>query len=118
MLASELFDVLQACIEDQSLYYIVLSNSLQGEISKILIRPLETAKGYLYQATSHRNQKVFHSNLSPAELLDFLWPLLETTFRQAVFFTKLADLHLLINKKRKWTILKKKTDTPGEGEKS
>lgn len=101
---------IEACVEEQTLLYAVLSRPSvkDSKASKITIRPLTTKEGLLYQMSTHQSQKVLHSNCKPSEILAVLWPLIGDGFREASFFTAEADYQVLVNKKKQWTILRHK----------
>ena len=97
-------------LEGETLFYIVLSRPVHKgqDVLKTTFRPLMTKDGLLYQQSRHFAQKVLHTNYAPLKLLENVWAALETNFSEGTFFTAEADYQVLSNKKRQWTILKKK----------
>lgn len=97
-------------IHAHTLLFAVLSLSplKDAEVLKIVIRPLKTQQDFFYQVTKHYEKKVTHHNYKATELLAAIWPLIGIDYRNAVFFTSEADVHVLVSKKHKWTILNKK----------
>lgn len=104
-----------SCVENKGLFYIVLSRpSRKGQdIMKMTFRPLNAKAGIIYQQTKHLAQKVLHANFMPMEFLKTVWSSLEKDFSEGTFFTTEADYQVLINRKRLWTILKKKPTHKG-----
>lgn len=109
MFSDDLLKSLQVHLTNQTLHFIVLSRPKQGAgSSKITVRQLVNTKDVYYQLTRQCAQKAIHSNHRPQELLDIVWPLLQTEYSEAVFFTEASDFHVLISKRQKWTIMQKK----------
>jgi len=75
--------------------------------SKVEIRPVEIKGALVYQLSQTKEQSIFHSNHSCDECQKHIIENLLPTYRQAVFFTKDADYHLLTGKKGNQTLLEK-----------
>lgn len=100
MTAEELKRFLQECIAEQNLIHIVLSAPDRAEsVSKVVFRPVVIRQRAFFQASEHRQDKVIHRNLPPEELAKTLLHLMTSDFKQAIFFTRSADWHLLRNRK-------------------
>jgi SAM-dependent methyltransferase len=102
--------LLAVCFEQQTAFQAILSNpSAQADnVVKISVRPVHLRGDRHYQLTRHQARQTFHENIPAQKTLEVLWPLIGTSFFQAVFFTADADFHILVNKKGHWSILKKK----------
>lgn len=106
----ELDECLKINLRNNTLLYLVLSRpkNRKADLIKITARPIKGPKGTFYQLTKQDTQKAYHSNHASDDLIKIIWPLLETSFGEAVFFTVESDIHVLINKRQKWTIMHKK----------
>ncbi len=82
---------------------------------KIKIKLVNTADGASYQAEMFTKTQVFHKKMTEAELGDFLDANVGTTFKNCVKRTESEEITLLTNKKGKITELKKKMETPANG---
>ena len=82
-----------------------------GEVSKVMIRPVQIKGRLTYQMTEHRKQQVVHQNLSKKDCLEWLKQHI-SDFRQTFFYTTSADFHLLVNKKGNMTLLTKPPSKP------
>ena len=82
---------------------------------KIKIKLVNTADGASYQAEMFTKTQVFHKKMTEAELGDFLDANVGTTFKNCVKRTESEEITLLTNKKGKITELKKKMESPANG---
>ena len=82
---------------------------------KIKIKLVNTADGASYQAEMFTKTQVFHKKMTETELGDFLDANVGTTFKNCVKRTESEEITLLTNKKGKITELKKKIETPANG---
>lgn len=88
-----------------------LSNVKKGieeSFNKVSIKPFSSKQGILYQITYVYDKKVTHQNVDVEALLQEIKSLLETTFRNAMFYTKEADIHVMTSKRGSVKILNKK----------
>lgn len=100
MTAEELQLFLKECISKGELIHAVLSAPERKETaSKVVFRPVMLRQGIFFQASEHHKDKVIHRNLSPEQLVEALRGMLTSDFKQAIFFTRSADWHLLRNRK-------------------
>lgn len=103
----ELKSLLTHVLEQEMLILGTLSSPQKKEgISKVVIRPI-VVKGQLnFQLTEMRQQQALHRNLSKDNCLNWF---LENwiNFKQIFLYTVEADYHLLVGKKKHFTILKK-----------
>jgi len=93
------------------------SHLIQGVISsprlashpcqKVSIRPIEIKQSLVYQVSYTFKDKTTHSNVSAQEAARIIESSLAHDFKQGVFFTTTADYHILVNKNKEITTLKK-----------
>jgi SAM-dependent methyltransferase len=97
-------------IESQQLIEGVLSNLRRKSIdyTKVKVKPVLLKGEIYYQFTYYTGTKVRHENLPWEETIPKLVALMEEIFKQGVFFTKEADIQVLVSKKQKVNILRKK----------
>jgi SAM-dependent methyltransferase len=103
----EIITLLTALFDKEEL--ILASLSLphkDGNISKVMIRPILIKGQCIYQLAEYQQQKVTHHNLSKKDCLEWLKKHL-TDFKQTYCYTSTADYHLLVGKKGNFTLLKK-----------
>ena len=75
-------------------------------ILKISIRPIKINEKCYFQVSEHHIEKVFHKNLLPAALFLYVEKIMKE-YCQGVFFTHTANYHVLMNRKREVTVIKK-----------
>lgn len=84
---------------------------------KISIRPVKIKGDFLYQIASYTKEQVFHRNVSAATCAEVVQEMLTQQYKQGIFETPLASYHLLVNKKKQMTVIKKEkkaaADKPG-----
>ncbi len=78
------------------------------------LRPLIVKGQPLYQVTDHYQQKVMHRNLTPDATVQLIQASLPDLFHQGVFTTAAAGYHILVNKKKEMTIVKKAASQPAQ----
>lgn len=93
---------------DEGLEQIILSKSFDATITKVKIRPVILKQKLAFQAESFRGAQVFHDNLQPSELPDFVLGLLEGPLHQGELHHKKADATILVSKKGTVTVKEKK----------
>jgi len=87
------------------------SNPRDGErIQKLRIRPVLKKEELIYQAEQFVGSKVYHQNLYPGTLADFLVNAMTADFRQLELETERHKVIVLVSKKGKTTI-KEKSNT-------
>jgi len=75
--------------------------------SKITVRSIEIKGRRCYQVSEQIQNKVLHRNISFQEFSDSLSTLYPDRYRQGVFMTEDSSYHLLVNKQKTLTCLKK-----------
>ena len=84
-----------------------LSNPKEkGGITKVKVRPILKKDNLLFQLESHKNNQVFHENLSSEQAINALCQHMES-FKQMQLDTKQVRYTVLVSKKGKVTIQKK-----------
>lgn len=105
----EIKNILTEIFTQKTLILGVLSQPRERSGSyKIQIRPLLLQSGMVFQVTEEKEQKAFHTNISPEECLKRLIEEWVPLFKQGTFFTTEADYHLTISKKYQLTVKRKK----------
>lgn len=74
---------------------------------KISIRPIMIKGEFWYQLSSHFQKNVIHQNLNPEGCAEYIKISLPEFFRQGTFTFKTASYHILVNKQKQMTIIKK-----------
>ncbi|MCM1183749.1 MAG: SAM-dependent methyltransferase [Roseburia sp.] len=93
---------------DELILKAVASNPRDREkASKLRVRPIRGKEGLLYQAERFVGTKVFHTNLRPEELPDYLVRTAEEEFRQIELETQQHRMTALIGRKGSVTIKEK-----------
>ncbi|WP_105618782.1 class I SAM-dependent methyltransferase [Vallitalea okinawensis] len=106
-----LLNNLEEIINNQFFIQGTLSNLKKGiekTYKKVSIKPFDSKQGILYQITYVFDKKVTHQNVNGEELLTEIKNLLESTFRNAMFYTKNVDIHVMTSKKGSMKVLNKK----------
>ena len=104
---TDIFFFLEQLFKTESLISATLSGNFTKEkTSKVSIRPLLIKKQRCYQLTEQIRTQAVHRNLSSEACMQWLKDHI-FDFKQSFFYTSDADYHLLINKKRQLTFLKK-----------
>lgn len=103
-------EVIQGIVSKQLLIEAVFSKVRNATTShsKVKVRPIMLKQVMQYQFAYYVGTKVMHENVLPNEAAKKMIELLELEFKQAVFFTKEADIQVLISKKGKVAILRHK----------
>lgn len=78
----------------------------KGGTSKIKIRPIEKKGTLVFQCEEHRNNQVYHKNLSAKDAAEYTEKQM-AYFRQMQIETKRLHVHVLVSKKGKVTVQKK-----------
>ena len=101
--------ILQNYIENNELILkVIASNPRDREkASKLRVRPIRGKEGLFYQVERFAGTKVFHTNLRPEELPDYLVRAAGEEFRQIELETQLHRTTALISKKGKVTVREK-----------
>lgn len=105
---------LRKLIEDyiennETILNAILSNSRNREkITKLKIRPVMKKDTLLYQAESFVGTKVFHKNIEPKDIADFITDTTMQDFKQLEIETNFHKTIVLISKKGKVSIKEKK----------
>lgn len=90
---------------DQDLIQIVLSNTRDAaRAAKVKVRPVLIRGELYFQETLYRENKVFHSNHTKAEMQERLADYVENCFRQAQIGNSTKEATVLVSKKGKITI--------------
>lgn len=76
-------------------------------VKKIALRPLLIKQQLMYQVSEHYQNRILHRNVTPEESVALILDCLILRFKQGIFYTNAADFHVLVNKKKKMTVLKK-----------
>lgn len=90
--------------------FAVISNVKKGAertFNKIDVKPVLIKGDVFYQVSRYFDQKVLHENLMKEEVVNGLFELMGTYFKQAQFYTMQADVQILFNKKGEGNLLKK-----------
>lgn len=74
--------------------------------TKIKIRPVKKRDELVYQCEEHRNNQVYHQNLTAKEIETYIEKQMDN-FRQMQVETKKSRYHILVSKKGKVTVQKK-----------
>ena len=99
---------------NDGLYQIILSNPREKDKAfKIKIRPVMLKGNLLFQKTTYEGTKVFHDNLTGAEIITQTEELLTRSFRQCEIEHRRYKAIVLISKKGKITIKRKRTENTG-----
>jgi SAM-dependent methyltransferase len=77
------------------------------QIAKVNIRPLEIKGQLRYQVSCHYRQKVTHQNLVPADCAEYIKNSFNEKFRQGTLVFKEESYHILVNKRKHISIVKK-----------
>lgn len=106
----QLIHLFRDMIESQQLIEGVLSNLRRKSIdyTKVKVKPVLLKGEINYQFSYYIGTKVQHENLPREDTIQKLDKLMEEIFKQGVFFTKEADIQVLVSKKQKVNILRKK----------
>ncbi len=103
----KLVELLTRIRDTEEIILVILSAPRKaGEVSKVMIRPVQIKGRLTYQMTEHRKQRALHQNLSKEDCLEWLKQHI-SDFKQTYFYTSSADYHLLVNKKGSMTLLTK-----------
>ena len=87
---------------------IIASNPRDREkIQKLKIRPIQKKDALVYQAERFIGTKVYHKNISPSDLADFVADAMEQGFRQLEAKTDRHSLTVLVSKKGKMAVKEK-----------
>lgn len=103
-------DLLQDCLQRESLLYLVLSGvrrRVQDGYTKVSLKPILLQGELHYHFTYHYPRKVTHRNLDPAETLEEVLRLSRDDFRQVQAYSAEADYQIFINKGGEVRILTK-----------
>lgn len=102
-----ILELIEKIIEEKSLIRLVLGNKRKKTLpyQKVIIRPFSSGEELLYQAEYVYPQKVMHENLTADEFSDLVSELINTSFKQANFFTVSADYQVLAAKPAKPRII-------------
>lgn len=57
-------------LESTQIKKIVLSDRVDGEFNKLVIRPVEIKNQLMFQREAYANSKVFHANLGYGQMID------------------------------------------------
>lgn len=95
--------------EHGNLIKLILGNPRRKsqQVKKITIRPVSLGICMMYQAESHYQNKVLHSNMTASETMDFIKDSVQRDFKQINIFTTENDIQILANKPDKPKIIKK-----------
>lgn len=87
-------------IEGLTLISAILSDpeSKQGAIQKVTIRPIRHKAGTAYQVTEQRGAQVFHHNLSPELIIDWIETTYKDHFKQLNLYCRDHDYLIIHNK--------------------
>lgn len=102
--------VVNKIIYENTLISGILSGLRNKEIefNRVDIKPVEIRNQILYQFTYDCKPKVIHKNLTSQEALGEIEILLNTVFKQGIFYSLDGDYQIFISKKGKASLLKKK----------
>ena len=97
----QLKDVVKQALSQGKLAACILSKvrSKQNPYQKVSVRPLILRGKLNYQFAYHYPTKELHENVEPGETWEKIFSLLESEFRQGMFYTVEADWQVLISKK-------------------
>lgn len=94
---------------NETILSAIISNPRDREkISKLKIRPVMKKETLLYQAESFVGTKVFHKNIEPKDIADFITDTVIQDFKQLEIETNLHKTIVLISKKGKVSIKEKR----------
>ncbi len=97
----------------ETILSMTLSNPRDREkIQKIKIRPMLKREELFYQAESFVGTRVFHKNMKPDELADFVTDAMEHDFKQLEAKTEEHSLIALVSKKGRLTVKEKAAALP------
>jgi len=108
----EKFDTILKLIRDKELIHAVLSSpsSKQAEgILRVSVRPLMIKAHFMYQISEHYRQKVVHRNVAAEDLADLVNQLMPDGYLQGMFSMQSSNYHVLVNKQKEMTIIKKES---------
>lgn len=111
------FNLLLQQVLDGNLLSATLSSPVKKQAdppSKISVRAIEIQGRPCYQISEQIDNQVLHRNVSFQECVDYFSALLPEKYRQGMFTTHHASYHLLVNKRKEMTCLKKETSPPLE----
>lgn len=84
-----------------------LKDTQIDSVLKIAIRPINVKQQKMYQFSFHFKTKVIHQNKTALETVDLIKANLENVYKQGIFSTQDFEFHVLVNKQREITVLKK-----------
>lgn len=97
ILKKELSRLLQGAIEKNGVKKIVMSSPLKGESSKLGIKPLKIKDKMVFQVEEFIDNKAFHKNFSPDEILEFILMKSED-FKNINLFTDELEASIINNR--------------------
>lgn len=77
------------------------------KVKRIALRPISIKQQKMYQFSEHYKDKIMHHNATFEECAGLILECLSNQFKQGMFSTESADYHVLVNKKKQLTVLKK-----------
>ncbi len=110
-------ELIEKIIEEKSLIRLVLGNKRKKTLpyQKVIIRPFSSGEELLYQVEYVYPKKVMHENLTADEFSDLVSELINTSFKQANFFTVSADYQILAAKADKPRIIEQSPTMKPQG---
>lgn len=87
---------------------VISSPSRQETLKKVRIRPIQLKNTLHYQIEEFTKTQVFHKNILPKELPDFLVSYLDGRFSRAFLRSDCEESQILVSKKGTVTVLKKR----------
>lgn len=95
--------------KEEIIQSVIASNPVnRDKISKVKLRPVMVKEQISYQAESFVGTKVYHTNLAPAELAEYMERLMTEDFKQLEMEAESEKVTALVSKKGKVTINRKK----------